>query len=165
LIPESTRGTLNEGLLSGGFVMREHEMRERIERLIRRAAVPAGVGISMALAGCGGEVVGSTAKSDPTPPVQPRTDAAADPAPPMMDASVVPVPDNSMYMAPMPLYMAVMPDSGMKPPPVVDASAADAGTNDANTLDIHVQPTPLYGGPFTLYMAIMPDGGGLDNAG
>lgn len=36
--------------------MREHEMRERMARLIRRAAVPAGVGITLALTGCSSDI-------------------------------------------------------------------------------------------------------------
>jgi len=40
--------------LLDGPAMKEHEMRERVERFLRRAAGPATVGVTMALAGCGG---------------------------------------------------------------------------------------------------------------
>ena len=108
--------------------MREHEMRERLERYLRKAAVPTMVGMTIGMAGCGSSedsppaplygavfvdassAVPDAAKDSPgvTPlymAVIPDAGADADAS----DGDIGAVPD---YIAPMPLYMAVMPDSG-----------------------------------------------------
>ena len=123
--------------------MREHEMRERIDRLIRKTAVPAGVGITMALAGCSSTMLyeglvppadaqGGSQGAVPDymallPDAAARDANTAD-APgdaQAVDESPVGYPD---YAAPMPLYMAMMPDAGAP-----DGGTPEAGPTDAST--------------------------------
>jgi hypothetical protein len=122
--------------------MREHEMRERIERLVRKAAVPAGVGISMALAGCISDGTNVPLYGAQCPRDYPCPDPVQSPA---KDAT----PDSP---AATPLYMAVMPDAGTKDSAV---DATDAGPTDA-TFD---------NAPVPLYMAVMQDARVGDDAG
>jgi hypothetical protein len=128
--------------------MREHEMRERIERLIRKAAVPAGVGISMAVLGCSSNSTGGDN-------IVPDYMALCPPdCPP--DAAQTQhkdaTPDSPTAM---PLYMAVMPDAGAKDS-ATDAN--DAGATDANPIDDTSYAVPLY-------MAVIQDARGEDDAG
>jgi hypothetical protein len=118
--------------------MREHEMRERIECAIRRATVPAAMGLTIALAGCG---------STTTEPAPGASDAAA--------AS-----DTGGAVA---LYMAQMPDAGASDAAVgvkylaqmPDAAAAD-DTGGAVALYMAQMPDS---GAAVRYMAQMPDSG------
>jgi hypothetical protein len=125
--------------------MREHEMRLRIESMIRKAAVPAGVGISMALAGCSSDGTSVAIYSAQCPVDYPCPDAAQTPA---KDAA----PDSPNIA---PLYMAQMPDAGTKDSA---ADANDAGPTDASTIDDIGISQPLY-------MAVMPDARVGDDAG
>jgi hypothetical protein len=115
--------------------MREHDMRLRIESMLRKTAVPAGVGISMALAGCSSDSV--------TPEYMALCPMDAGCGPWYSDAAT---PDSPTAT---PLYMAVMPDAGAKDSA---ADANDAAPTDAKSVD---DTTP----PFPIYMAMIPDPG------
>jgi hypothetical protein len=103
--------------------MREHEMRLRIESMLKKTAIPAGVGITMALAGCG---------SDNTTEWNPVKKYGA-----MMvgDSGATQTDATHQSATPIPLYMAQMPDAGL------GDSAADAtdATDDGASC-----PCPIY---------------------
>jgi hypothetical protein len=111
--------------------MREHEMRERIERAIRKAAVPATVGLTMALTGC----------SSTTPTGSASDAAVAD------DSGAVALYMAQMDSSPGVKYLAQMPDSG-------------AGGAGGGAVALYMAQLPD-SGPAVRYMAQQPDGGAV----
>jgi hypothetical protein len=112
--------------------MKEHEMRERLERAIRRAAAPAAMGVTMALAGCG------------TSDAQNGDGAVAIYSALAPDAALS---DTGAAVK----YMAQMPDAAADSPgvtPLYMAQMTDAGADAADANDT---------GAAVKYMAQMPD--------